>query len=95
MPSEADNTLTYRSGLRGKNLARLREKRGVGQRHLAMALGVSQPELSFMERERFGGIPRGFSSRYRNAITDITARPGAGCFKGCGCKLRIQTQVGA
>lgn len=78
--------------MRGRNLARLREREGIGQRHLARALDISQPELSFMEGERFGGVPRGFSSRYRNAVADIIAGrsehwDGAGRQSpSCGCK---------
>lgn len=87
MPSRSDNTRSYAYGLRGRNLARLRDRENVGQRHLANVLGLSQPELSFMEREKFGGIPRGFSTRYRNAVADIVKAGRSECFKGCGCVL--------
>lgn len=92
MSSARDNTV-YKYGLRGKRLASLREKKGIGQRHLARDLGISQPELSFMEGERFGGIPRGFSSRYQNAVAAIVSGEsehwtGQGRQKpGCGCKV--------
>lgn len=85
--SEPYNTLSYRSGLRGRNLARLRDREGIGQRHLARDLGMKQPELSFMEHERFGGIPRGFSSRFRNAVADIVSGASAH-YQGCGCKVK-------
>lgn len=73
-------------GLRGRALAALRISQGVGQRHQAEALGLTQPELSAMERERFGGLPRGFSSRYQDTLARIVADGERDCHKRCGCR---------
>ena len=68
-------------GLRGRALQQRRKQHGIGQRHLAQAMGVVQPEVSIIETEKYGGMPRGFSVRYLAALD----APGPH-FEGCGCK---------
>lgn len=85
------------AGLRGKALADLRKRLGIGQRHLGLLLGgVRQPTISDIENERLGGMPRGFSARAQVAMYGLKARQQAvagaelsgepwACFRGCGC----------
>jgi len=68
-------------GYRGKILARKRAAQGVGQAHLAKALGMTGPELSRFEREVYGGLPRGLSARYIAALDALSE-----CYPRCGCR---------
>ena len=68
-------------GLRGRALQQRRKQLGYGQVHLARAMGIRQPELSVVETEKYGAVPRGWSTRYVAALND----PGPH-FVGCGCK---------
>jgi predicted transcriptional regulator len=87
MSSGAYNTRSRRVyGLRGKALARKREQMGIGQTHVAISLGMLQPDLSRLERETFGGMPRGFSSRYLDALEGIQGKASQH-FPKCGCRL--------
>lgn len=73
-------------GLRASALARKRDVLGIGQLHLARVLGLDRPALSYLEREAFGAIPRGFSTRYQQALATIEAAAGVQCWRGCGCR---------
>lgn len=81
--SRAYHAPSRHPGLRGWALAKLRAREGVGQGHIAAIMGLTQPALSVAEREHLGGLPRGFSSRYQDAVTAAKA---GDHFKGCGCK---------
>lgn len=71
-------------GLRGRALQQRRKQQGIGQHHIAKAMGVQQPEVSIIETEKYGGMPRGFSTRFLSAL----AEPGPH-FDGCGCKKAV------
>lgn len=81
-PTRSEHT----NGQRGKRLAAMRQRASVGQRHMATELGMSQPELSAIEREVYGGVPRGFSGRYTDHLFEIVHAGGQRCFPGCGCR---------
>lgn len=72
-------------GLRGRALANRRNAAEIGQAHVAHELGFPGPLLSFLERERYGGMPRGMSTRYQQALTRI-ADGESPCFPHCGCR---------
>lgn len=81
IPPGGNGAAPYPS-LRGRLLKALRARQGVGQVHLAHELGIGQPELSRLENEHYGGLPRGFSTRYQRALTNLGEH-----FPRCGCKL--------
>ncbi len=83
-----DTAQMPKNGQRGRTLAKLREAAGIGQIHLANELGVLQPDISRIEREVYGGTPRGFSGRYLAAVAKIAAARGGACFERCGCTKR-------
>lgn len=84
----ADNARSGRAnGQRGRVLASIRKREGVGQDHLARAMGLTQPALSFMEGEVYGGVPRGFASRYLDAIAAVREGRAGEHYRRCGCHL--------
>lgn len=85
--------VTRRRGVRGTALQNYRRRMKVGQRHVARALDLSQPNYSNLEREVYGGMPRGRSADALDAIAAILANDGADCWqggessRGCGCSF--------
>lgn len=79
---------TARNGQRGRVLKQLREAKGIGQAHVGSLMGLTQPDVSRIEREVYGGMPRGFGARYLKAVATIAAARGGACFEKCGCTKR-------
>lgn len=76
-----------KNGQRGRVLRKMREDAGIGQTHIGALLDppLTQPDVSRIEREVYGGVPRGFGGRYLAALATIAAARGGACFDRCGC----------
>ena len=82
-----------RHGLRGTALKSRRQALGLGQVHVAREVGLRQPQLSDLEQETLGGMPRGRSADILEAMARIVAGDSAHWPKedgrpGCGCDAR-------